>query len=312
LQHIAPGAESYGLLIIFLNALLAQAGLPLPAFPILMIAGALSQTGGQILGIIGAGFSGSVIADLAWYWSGKRLGQRVMRLLCKMSLSPDLCVRHTETMFLKVGPWSLLFAKVFPALSTISVAMAGATKMPLVRFLALDVIGTLAFVSAAVAVGRIFQDEVTDILLVLSNVGKRSIWFVLAIFILYLLARWWRRRLFIRQLAVGRITVEELRMLIREGRTPLILDVRPKGLRAQEGIIPGAVAAPPDEIDAVVANYPHDSEIVLYCACPNEASAAIAAKRLQRAGFSKIRPLLGGIDAWVEAGQPLARPFSSR
>ena len=133
---------------------------------------------------------------------------------------------------------------------------------------------------------------------------------VLAVLAFYLAARWLRRRLFIRQLYADRITADELRRLIEEGRKPLILDVRPRGLRAQEGIIPGAVAASVDNIDTVVMNYPRHSQIVVYCACPNEASAAIAAKHLQRAGFKKIRPLLGGIDAWVEAGQPLERPHA--
>jgi rhodanese-related sulfurtransferase len=46
----------------------------------------------------------------------------------------------------------------------------------------------------------------------------------------------------------------------------------------------------------------------VYCACPNEESAATASKHLRQAGFTKIRPLLGGIDAWVEAGHPVERP----
>jgi membrane protein DedA with SNARE-associated domain/rhodanese-related sulfurtransferase len=309
---MASDVEHYGLLIIFLNVLLAEGGLPLPAFPILIAAGALAtQSPYQVVEAIVAGVSGSLIADLAWYWSGKRHGARVMRLLCRMSLSPDFCVRQTETMFLKVGPWSLLFAKFFPALSTISVAMAGVTKMPLRAFLLLNGIGALLFVSVAVVVGWIFQDAVTDILRMLADIGKLGVLFVLALLGLYLLGRWWRRQVFIRQLGGDRITVDELRRLIDEGENPVILDVRPKEIRVQEGSIPGAVAAHPDDIDSVVRTYPHESEIVVYCACPNEASAAIAAKHLKQAGFKKIRPLLGGIDAWVHAGQPLERSPSS-
>jgi membrane protein DedA with SNARE-associated domain len=134
MQQIAFGAEWYGLLIVFFNALLAQGGIPVPAFPILMVvAGAVaSQSRHQIFQIIAAGSIGCMIADLVWYWGGKRFGSRIMRLVCKVSLSPDVCVHQTEMMFLKVGSWSLIFAKWLPALSTISVAMAGVTKMPLV------------------------------------------------------------------------------------------------------------------------------------------------------------------------------------
>src|ERR1700730_1329961 len=144
MQHIVSGAERYGLLIIFLNVLLAQGGVPLPAFPVPMTAGALLTPGPyQVIQVLAAGVSASLTADVAWYYCGKRYGTRVLRLLCRMSLSPDVCVRRTETMFLKAAPWSLLAAKLFPALSTISVAMAGITKMPLLAFLLINAIGAL-------------------------------------------------------------------------------------------------------------------------------------------------------------------------
>jgi membrane protein DedA with SNARE-associated domain/rhodanese-related sulfurtransferase len=312
MQQVASDIERYGLLVVFLNVLLAEGGLPLPAFPILItIAALVTQSRQQVLEIIVVGVSGALIADLAWYWSGKRYGRRVLAFLCKMSLSPDFCVRQTEAVFLKVGPWSLLLAKFFPGLSTISVAMAGVTKMPLPIFVLFSGIGALLFVSVAVTMGLIFQDAIADILLMLANIGKFGVLFVLAVLGLYLLARWWRRRTFIRRLGLDRITVDELQGLIREGHKPLILDVRPKEIRRQEGIIPGALPARPEDIDRLVMNYSHDLEVVVYCACPNEVSAAIAAKHLKQAGFKNIRPLLGGIDAWVDAGQPLEGAPSS-
>jgi membrane protein DedA with SNARE-associated domain/rhodanese-related sulfurtransferase len=312
MQHIASNIERYGPLVVFLNVLLAEGGLPLPAFPILVTMGALVTQGPyQVIEIIFAGVIGSLIADLAWYWCGKRLGRRVLGLLCKMSLSPDSCVRQTETVFLKVGPWSLLFTRFFPALSTISVAMAGVTKMPLPAFLLLNGIGSLLFVAVAVSLGLMFQGAITDILDTIADIGKFGVLLVLAVLGLYLLARWRRRQTLIRQFRMDRITVDELRGLIDEGRKPLILDARPKEIRMQEGIIPGAVPANLEDIDPIVTKYSYEREIVVYCACPNEVSAAAAARRLKRAGFKTIRPLLGGIDAWIQAGQPLERSPSS-
>jgi rhodanese-related sulfurtransferase len=139
----------------------------------------------------------------------------------------------------------------------------------------------------------------------LADIGKFGVLFVLAGLVLYLLARWWRRHELIRALRGDRITVDGLRGLISDGHKPLILDARPKEIRQREGIIPGALSADPKDIDPRVMTFSHDAEIVVYCACPNEASAAVAAKRLKQAGFRHIRPLLGGIDAWVEAGQSL-------
>jgi rhodanese-related sulfurtransferase len=105
---------------------------------------------------------------------------------------------------------------------------------------------------------------------------------------------------------MDRISVDELQEMIDGGRRPVILDVRPAEARAQDGMIPGAIAAHPSEIENVLKIYPRDVEVIIYCACPNEATAAIAANHLKRAGYKKIRPLLGGIDAWVSAGHPLA------
>jgi membrane protein DedA with SNARE-associated domain/rhodanese-related sulfurtransferase len=312
MQQVASDIERYGLLVVFLNVLLAEGGVPLPAFPILMTAAALvAQSRHQVPQIILAGVGGALIADLAWYWSGKRYGRRVLGLLCKMSLSPDFCVRQTETVFLRVGPWSLLFAKFFPGLSTVSVAMAGVTGMSLPTFVLLNAIGALLFVGIAVAMGVIFQDAIADILLRLAEIGKYGGLSVLAVLGLYLLARWWRRQAFIRQLRVDRITVDELRGLISKGHEPLILDARPKEIRERDGIIPGAISANSKDIDPIVMTLSHDLAVVVYCACPNEVSAAIAAKHLKQAGFKNIRPLLGGIDAWVGAGQPLERAPSS-
>ena len=80
----------------------------------------------------------------------------------------------------------------------------------------------------------------------------------------------------------------------------------------QDGIIPGAIAAHPTELHPIIKNYSRDVEIVVYCACPNEESAATAAKHLKQAGFKKIRPLHGGIEAWVDAGYPIEHARSTK
>lgn len=313
MQHLIATAEQYGLLIVFLNMLLGRGGLPLPVIPTLLAAAALAgHSAYQIAAIVIAGVAGTLIAELALYWYGLRFGRRFLGLLCRVSFSPDFCVRQTETMFAKVGPWSLLFAKFVPGLSLISVAMAGVTGMSVLAFVLFDGIGSLLFVGAVVALGVIFQNAIASVVATLVDFGKLGGLIVVAAIGAYLLIKWWQRQLFIRQLRMDRITVAELRKLMDGGQEVVILDVRPKEVRAQDGIIPGAVAAHPADIDPVVRNYSRDAEIVVYCACPNEELAATAAKHLKQAGFKKIRPLLGGIEAWVGAGHALERvPFAA-
>jgi membrane protein DedA with SNARE-associated domain/rhodanese-related sulfurtransferase len=308
MQHLISSVEQYLLLLVFLNVLLTQAGLPIPVVPTLLTAGAIAgQNAFQIGEIMLAGISGALIGDFLPYWCGRRYGQRVLGMLCRISFSPDFCVRQTEMLFAKVGPWSLLVAKFFPGLSLVSVAMAGVTKMPVPAFLLLDGMGKVLFVGAIVALGVVFQNAIDSVLTRLASFGEFGILVIAAALALYLLFKWWRRRLFVRQLRMDRITVDELRQLIDDGAELVILDVRPKEIRELDGIIPGAVAAHPSEIGPIAAKYARDLEIVVYCACPNEESAATAAKHLKQAGFRKIRPLLGGIEAWVEAGHPTER-----
>jgi len=185
--------------------------------------------------------------------------------------------------------------------------MAGVVRRPVLTFFLLDGLGGLLFVIAFVALGAIFQQAIASVLGTLRELGIFGILAIVAALGLYSIFKWWRRTLFIRQLRMDRITVAELLELIDAGEELVILDVRPRDVRAQEGVIPGALSAHPGDIDPVIKSYSLDTEIVVYCACPNEASAATAAKHLKRAGFKKIRPLLGGIEAWVQAGHPVER-----
>lgn len=298
--------EHHILWVVFLNLLLTQAGLPLPVLPSLLTAAALAGHDPRQIGeVVAAGLAGALLGDLVPYWYGRHFGRRVLSLLCRISFSPDFCVNRTETAFAKVGPWTLVFAKFIPGVSPVSVAMAGITRMPLPLFALLDGIGKLLFVGTGVALGVIFQNAIASVLTTLTEFGKFGVGAVAAALAIYVLGKWGRRRLFIRQLRMDRISVDELHHLIGEGRDVMILDVRPKEVRELDGVIPGALAAHPADSDPVVDGYPRDLEIVIYCDCPNEASAAIAAKHLKRAGFKKIRPLRGGFDAWIEAGHPL-------
>lgn len=306
MQQITQLIQHYGLLVVFLSVLLDQGGLPIPSYPVLLVAGALTVSGGTPMPqVFVAAIAGSVAADLIWYATGARYGRRVLSLLCRFTLSPDSCVRQTETMFTRMGPWTLLFAKFVPGLGYVSVALSGITRLSLPLFVLLDAIGSAAYVAVPVLLGWLFRNAIDAILARLIQLGEFGIVIVAAALALYLAVRWVERQMFIRRLRMDRISVEELAEMIDAGQTPIIFDVRASETRRRDGIIPGAVAAHIDDVASVLAAYPRDTDIVIYCACPNEESAAVAALHLKRAGFKKIRPLLGGIDAWVSAGRPI-------
>ncbi len=298
--------ETYGLAFVFLNVLLEQGGLPIPAYPVLIVSAGLAGRGDYSLAaLVLIGTLAALIADTAWFWNGRRYGRRLVALLCRISLSPDFCVRQTESTFTRWGPPSLLVAKFIPGFASLATVLAGATRIRPLTFLFYDALGAAIWVGVAVALGVLFQDAIADVLAVLVALGQWGVVLVGSLLLLFVASKWWQRLRFARQLRMDRITVDELQGLIEGGQTPVILDVRSSESQTEQGVIPGALPVDRAEIETLAATLPSGTEIIVYCNCPNEASAVQLARQLYKLGFRRIRPLLGGVDAWLAAGQSL-------
>jgi membrane protein DedA with SNARE-associated domain/rhodanese-related sulfurtransferase len=295
--------QHYGLGFVFVNVLAEQAGLPVPAYPTLVIAGAfLTGSDRALAALLAVGALAAVVADTFWYAVGRRYGTRVLRALCRVSLSPDSCVRQTETIFERFGPASMLFAKFIPGFASVSTALAGAMELRYWKFVLFDLAGALLWVGVAVALGRLFRDAVAEVLETLSALGKWGLLLVAAVLAAWIAAKWWQRHVFVKQLRTDRVTVDELKSMMNADEVAMILDVRSTLMQAASGRIPGAHPVDLHRIADSLPGAPVDGEVVVYCACPNEVSAVRVAERLRDLGFKRVRPLLGGIDAWIEAG----------
>ena len=308
-QIVALIAE-YGLLLVFFNVLVEQAGLPLPAVPTLVVAGALAA-GGQLPlpGILLVALAACLLSDLAWYAAGRRYGAGVMRTLCRISLSPDSCVKQSELRFQRWRAPMLLVAKFVPGLSTVAPPLVGAMGLAPRLFLLFDALGALLWAGAAVALGYLFADGVERALVAFEGAGSLALKLLGALFAAYILFKWWQRRRLLVALRMARIEVDELAQALRSAQPPLLLDVRAAGSRALDGrTIPGALAFDPATLGTLLEGVPRERELVLYCNCPNEVSAAKAAQLLMAQGYRRVRPLRGGLDAWVSAGNAVSRP----
>ena len=308
MSHLITLIEHYGLALVFVNVLLLQAGLPVPAYPTLIVTGALAaRSPYSIPGLLATAVAASVIADVGWYLVGRRLGGRVLKTLCRVSLSPDSCVRQTESIFTRWGARSLTLAKFVPGFASVATAMAGIVRLSPWRFLLFDAIGAALWSGVAIALGFVFRDAVNDVLDVLSALGKIGLALIVAAFVVYLLVKWVQRQRFIRQLRMDRMTVEELRDVVAAGQPATIVDVRSPLSQSVTGRIPGAITVDVTnmKLDLLVIEPTH--EVVVYCACPNEASAVTVARALIAHGFRRVRPLTGGIDAWIDAGHEVER-----
>ena len=303
-QAFIPAVDHYGLLLVVINVLLDQIGLPVPAAPTLILAGALAADGRLPLFSV---FAWSVIACLAadcgWYLIGQKYGIRVLKTLCRISLEPDSCVSQTQGRFERWGTNSLIIAKFVPGLAIIAPPLAGAMRLGWPRFVALSTCGAVLWVGAGLAAGALFKSQIARLLEHLIEIGGMAAAAVGISLAAYIGYKWWERRRFYRMLRMARISVGELYELIRAGAPPIVIDVRSitaRGLEPRR--IPGALHVPLHDVAQRLKELPRDREIVLYCSCPSEASAARVAKILMNHGIKRVRPLHGGLDAWVAAG----------
>jgi membrane protein DedA with SNARE-associated domain/rhodanese-related sulfurtransferase len=295
--------KQYGLLLVFGNVLGERLGVPVPVMPTLIAAGAFAAQGEYPFAALAAlALAGCVIGDGAWYMIGRIYGDRVLKLLCSISLSLDSCVRQTSIHFERWGGLTLVVGKFLPALGTVGPPMAGVLGTSVPRFLAYSTFGSALWVAAAIGAGALFQEQVNRVIDVAQENARPALTALAAIVGLYIALKWWQRRRFYRAVNMARISVQELRKLM-DGGSPVIVDLRPGSERARHGTaIPGALPLDLAEIEQQLSHLSKDRDIVFYCSCPNEASAASAAKLLMDIGYRRVRPLLGGIDAWSAAG----------
>jgi len=294
----------YALVAVFGVVLVQQLGLPIPVLPVMLLAGAQSVLD-PFHGVyaLALAVSASTIASLPWFWAGRHYGHRVLSLTCKVSLSPDSCVRQSENVFGRYGAAALVISKFVPGLAHVAPPLAGAFGFGMGSFLAYNAIGAVLWAGAGLILGLLFYTEIDWLLVQLAAFGLHALVLIALLVAIYLAYRWIVRRRFLRSLRASRIGVAELQEMMSRGDAPIVLDVRSRTHRKLDGrMIPGAHAVDLDDLEGPLAQIAVDRNVVVYCACPNDATAVKVAMTLKRRGILHVRPLAGGIDAWTGAG----------
>jgi membrane protein DedA with SNARE-associated domain len=266
-SKLVAWVTQYGVALVFANVLVEQIGIPIPALPTLLVAGSLVRAGKlSFLALLGAAVVASLAADTVWYYLGRRYGHRVLKTLCRISLSPDSCVRQTEGIFEKWGMASVVAAKFITGFSTVAPPLAGAMGAKLPAFLFYDALGTILWAGSGLILGFTFHRAIGDVLSFLESLGTGAFYLLAAALVLFVLFKWWQRRRFYRALRMARIGVDELRSLFEKGERPVVVDVRGPGERQRDPRrIPGAMTMDMSELDAKLPGIPPEVEIVLYC-----------------------------------------------
>jgi membrane protein DedA with SNARE-associated domain/rhodanese-related sulfurtransferase len=297
----------YGYILLFAWVLVEQVGIPLPAAPVILAAGALSAEG-QIsfsLALL-VGVAASIIADSVWFHVGRRYGHHVLRILCKLSLEPTTCVRKTQDSFGRRQGVTLMIAKFVPGLATLAPPVAGENGMSFAAFVVFDGIGAILWVGGLLAIGRFFGDLLKRDTSLLDWTGRFSGALLLIAVLGFLIARLIRRRMILKQLAASRLEPEELKRQLDAGEPVFIVDLRhPLEILPDPFTLPGALHLSPEALASRHLEIPRDRDVVLFCTCPSEATAAKAAMTLHKLGIDRVRPLRGGFDEWKRLGFPL-------
>ena len=291
--------QTYGLQIVFVGVLLDQGGLPLPSFSLVIVAAGVATEAGQpVWPIFALAVLATLIADLLWFAGGRRFGAAMLRMICRVSLSPDSCVGNTRRIYVRWGAPSLIFSKYVPGLAAVATTLAGESRIPVARFALYDGIGAALWAGGGVALGVIFHEAIDAVLDELEVLGNSALVLLAVALLAFVAIKAWQRWRFKMRIRMARISVAELADLLRMQVKVAILDARSADRRERTGWIPGSVWVS-DVEQLALGVY---EQVVVYCDCPNDATAALIAKQLQAKGVTHVRPLAGGLDAWLKNG----------
>lgn len=297
----------YGYWILFLWVLIEQMGAPVPSVPVILTAGTLTATHKMNLPLVLLSIVlGSLISDSLWYWMGKKYGGAVIKLLCRLSMESNTCVRRTEGYFSKHGAGALVFAKFLPGLGSVAAPIAGQTGMKYRFFALYDTAGILLWAITFTLGGRFFGDALQrspDAFAWVTRFGFLLFVLLLLSFFVY---RFFRQRAFLREIRMARLDPRDLKTMLDRGQPVYIVDLRhPLDYLPDPRTLPGAILLSPDKLVEHCSEIPRDRDVVLFCTCPSEATAAKMALAIRKLGVYRVRPLLGGYDEWKRLGYPL-------
>jgi membrane protein DedA with SNARE-associated domain/rhodanese-related sulfurtransferase len=308
----------YGLAVVFAWAFAVQAGVPAPAVPMLLGAGALSGSGQMNLALaIGAAMIATLGADVLWYALGRSLGAPVLGTLCRFSQDPDSSVRGAKERFVAHRLRYLVLAKFLPGVNPLAAGLAGVVAVRPGSFLLYAAVGALLWAGAWMILGYLFADVIGLVATRAGRLGTPLVIAIAAVLIAYLAFKYARRRHFLRHLGKARITPVELKRRLDAGDHLVIVDLRTAlDIETAPYRIPGAYWIAPETLRNPHPLIPRGSEVVFYCAEPREGTSARMALLLASHNrFKDLHPLSGGLEGWREAGfavEPVAeRPQAS-
>jgi membrane protein DedA with SNARE-associated domain/rhodanese-related sulfurtransferase len=309
MDTLVAAIAQHGYAILFAFIFLEVIGLPVPAAPVLLIAGGASAHGPLNPGkSILTALSALMLGDTSMYVLGKYTGWWLLGVLCRLSISPETCILRSADAFYKRGRAVLAIAKFVPGITALAAPLAGSMKMPVVQFLTFDLAGACLYTLVYWGTGYVFSDFLGAITRGYTQLSGYIEWSVVVLFAAYL---GYRVSIVLRDRKRGPIVkvtaLDVARKLAATGVGMAVYDVRSHGYYEKDTMrIQGSERLEPNALNQSVLEVPKDKEIVLYCTCVREATSVKVARVLADQGYS-VSVIAGGLRAWKKAGLPLER-----
>lgn len=258
----------HGYVVLFAWVLAEQIGLPLPAAPVLLAAGALAGRGFfHLSATLTVAVCACLLSDLFWFRVGQRGGSKVLSFVCRISLEPDSCVRRTNNLIGKYGPKGLLVTKFIPGMTALAAPLAGSGGISLPRFVVFDLLGSFLWSGSFLGMGYLFRGQLEGLASLLGHFKwVLGLVLLLVIPVGYLVFKYRERQKFIREVWTERITPEEVLKRIDAGEAVTVVDLRHRlDFLPDPRVLPNAIRILPEELDQRYQEIPREHEVVLYC-----------------------------------------------
>lgn len=305
----SSAVSTWGGAAVFVNVMLTRLGVPIPAVPMLLFAGSAIAAGTlSFWPILGAAVLGAMIGDGTWFTAGRLYGRKLLAALGRLSPAIDSKVETARSLFERFGVPLVSVSKFVPGLGLITPPLMGSTAVDSRIYAIWDLTSAVAWATFWLLGGAAAERELHMLLGFVKSRGGTVADILLGTGLIYLLYRLHLRRREQRKFADA--ATQHAARARRRIAPPKVLDARPAGPAFDAPRrIPGALALDPhspEQLDNALRAF----DSVIYCICADSATASEVTLRMRSNGYTRIRALHGGLDAWQRRGFPV-EPLAS-
>jgi membrane protein DedA with SNARE-associated domain/rhodanese-related sulfurtransferase len=303
----SSSVATWGGAIVFVNVLLTRLGVPIPAVPVLLFAGTAIAAGTlSFWPVLCAAVLGALLGDGVWFTAGRLYGRKLIGVLGQILPAIDARVEQARSMFERFGVPLVSISKFVPGLALITPPLMGATAVDARIYAVWDLTGAMAWATFWLLGGAAAERQLHMLFEFVRARGGTVIDLLIGAALLYLAYRLMQQRRARRQPArADKAALQASSRAMRLNAPPKVLDARPRSAAPDAApLIPGALALDPhspEQIDFALRAY----DMVIYCVCPDSATAAEISVRMRNYGYTRIRSLRGGLEAWQLRGFPV-------